>query len=225
MKLAIKLKKYFRSLLRPREKDAFVLSLPIGARLIDVGCGNNSLFRIKDLRPDLYYVGLDIQDYIQSDSSKSVADEYVLVEPDFFLDAIESQAVSADAILSAHNLEHCEHRFSVLKAMCDALKPGGILYLSFPSEASAHLPSRYGTLAYHDDPTHVGMPPSWAEVIEVLRLNGLNIEFACARYRPFIPFLIGAVLEPWSKLSKRLAPIGSTWALYGFETVIWARKS
>lgn len=209
---------------RSKGKDAFVLSLPSEARLMDVGCGNNSPSRVKNLRPDIYYVGLDVQDYVQSNPSKSLADEYHIVSPSSFLRAIESKKSSFDAVLSAHNLEHCEDRYGVLHAMCNAIRTGGLLYLSYPSEASISMPSRSGTLSYHDDPTHVGIPPEWAEVIEVLRLNGLTIEFASARYRPLIPFLIGAALEPWSIFTKRLAPMGSTWALYGFETVIWARK-
>jgi hypothetical protein len=46
--------------LRPRGKLAFLKSLPPGARVLDVGCGNNSPRDAKVLRPDLIYTGLDM---------------------------------------------------------------------------------------------------------------------------------------------------------------------
>ena len=87
------------------------------------------------------------------------------------------------------------------------------------------LPSRIGTLSYYDDKTHLDEPPSWELVIETLRSRGMIIEFSRERYRPLLPLILGVLLEPWSIWTGRVGPFGSTWALYGFETVIWARKS
>jgi len=161
----------------------------------------------------------------QSVISKSIADEYRITTPDNFLQTIRAESQSVDAVLSAHNLEHCNSRYDVLMAMCNALKPGGMLYLAFPSTATVKMPSRYGTLNYYDDKTHVDEPPDWVGVIETIRSSGMTIEFARQRYRPLLPLLLGILLEPWSIWAGRVAPLGSTWALYGFETVIWARKA
>ncbi len=105
--------------------------------------------------------------------------------------------------------------------MCGHVKKGGRLYLSFPCEASLHFPRRLGTLNFHDDPTHV-TPPSYAAVIDTIRSAGLDIVFGRRHYRPPVPFMLGLLLEPLSFVSKRVMPLRSTWALYGFETVIWA---
>jgi len=122
------------------------------------------------------------------------------------------------------NIEHCQAREEVLIAMCLALKPLGQLYLSFPTESSVRFPSRTGTLNYFDDDSHKQAPPIIDDVIRVLREQGMNITFFRRQYRPLLPFVIGIVLEPFSFLFKKVAPLGSTWALYGFETVIWAEK-
>ena len=215
---------HWKALVRRRGKDAFILSLHRQARLLDVGCGNDSPRRVKSLNPGLYYIGLDVQDYEQSNGSTSLANEYRITTPEKFLSTIQIEKRSMDAVLSAHNLEHCAERYSVLRAICGTLKAGGKLYLSFPSEASVDRPSRRGTLRYHDDVTHIDAPPSWMQVLQELTSSGMEIEFSARRYRPLIPCALGLLLEPWSALSRRVGPLGSTWALYGFESVIWARK-
>jgi hypothetical protein len=129
-----------------------------------------------------------------------------------------------DAVVSSHNLEHCEFRYEVIAAMCSALKPSGVMYLSYPAEESIKFPSRGGTLNYYDDKSHVDSPPLTSKVLDVLREQKMEVLFVSRRYRPFFLFLIGFLLEPLSRIFRRVAPLGSTWALYGFETVIWAKK-
>jgi len=220
----MKIKFFLKNIFRGKGKDAFVLMLPSGARLMDIGCGNNSPFRVKSLREDICYIGLDVQNYGQSQISIGVADEYRIASPSEFLGAIRSEVLSMDAILSSHNLEHCQSRYEVLAAMCSAIKTSGFLYLSYPSEATVNFPSRKGTLNYYDDDTHVGYPPETDKVLKILQSNNMKIIFLSKRYRPPIPFLMGFFLEPLSALFNRVAPFGSTWAFYGFETVIWAQK-
>jgi len=211
-------------LLRPRGKDAFVAMLPSRAHVFDIGCGNRSPERVKALRPDLHYVGVDVQDYEQSTRSVGMADEYRITSPERFLAAIASERRSMDAVISSHNLEHCEDPTAVIVAMAAALKPQGRLYLAFPSEASVRFPSRRGSLRFSDDPTHRA-PPPWTDVIRQLSSSGMTTDFAARRYRPWVAAGVGAVLEPVSMLSRRVMPLGSTWALWGFESVIWATKS
>lgn len=188
--------------------------------MLDVGCGNDSPLAFKTIRPDLYYAGLDVGDHNHSVDANTVADEYVIVAADDFAAAISRFSAPFDAIVSAHNLEHCNEPEVVLANIAGALAPGGRLYLSFPSEASAHFPSRNGCLNFFDDPTHNRLP-SFEGVLTSLRDGGLNIEYASRRYRPLVKFVQGLVLEPYSRTKNRVMP--GTWALYGFETVIWAR--
>ncbi len=212
--------------LRPKwGKRAFVRRVAKNAKLLDVGCGNNSSLMMKSVRPDIYYVGLDIGDYHESETAKSCADKYILTTPEEFDAAINGcGADTFDAVVSSHNLEHCNKPESVLLAMCRVLRPGGMLFLSFPSEASANFPSRHMTLNYHDDPTHNQSPPVWTDVLARLDEAGMEIVYATQRDHPIVPLLIGLVCEPYCALAKKNAPHGGTWALYGFQSLIWARK-
>ena len=209
--------------LRPHGKDAFAASLPSGARVFDIGCGNMSAQRTELLRPDLYYVGLDVQDYAQDAEALAYADEYRLTRAAQFLEAIGTETSTMDAVISSHNLEHCEEPIAVLEKMIGALTPTGRLYLSFPCEASLRFPRRIGSLNFLDDPTHRS-PPNWQVVRQVLTQTHMRLEFAAQRYRPAIPAILGLVLEPVSALAGRVMPLGLTWALWGFESVIWAER-
>jgi SAM-dependent methyltransferase len=193
-------------------------------RLLDVGCGNNSPTYVKRVRPDIYYIGIDVADYNQTGCSLSLADEYHLCKPVEFASTIRRFEGSVDAVVSSHNLEHCDAREDVLASMAATLASDGRIFLSFPSEASVHFPSRRGCLNFFDDKSHKS-PVCWSVVLQALNSAGLQIEYEASRYRPLGPFLRGLVYEPISMLRRKVAPDGSTWALYGFESVIWARRA
>jgi SAM-dependent methyltransferase len=208
--------------LRPRGKLAFLRSLPPGARVLDVGCGNNSPRDAKVLRPDLVYTGLDVGDYNQQDSIR-YADSYILVSPAEFANAISAHEGRMDAVVSSHNLEHSDDPAAVLSGMVAALRPGGRLFLAFPCEASVRFPSRRGTLNFFDDATHKTVPV-WETVLGTLGTRGIALEYARQRYRPWLLAGLGAALEPLGWLLRRNMPGGSTWALYGFESVVWGQR-
>lgn len=208
--------------LRPRGKLAFLRSLPRGARVLDVGCGNNSPRDAKLLRPDLVYTGLDVGDYNQHDSIR-YADVYIVVPPADFAGAIAAQAGQMDAVVSSHNLEHCDDPAAVLAAMATALRPGGVLYLAFPCEESVHFPSRRGSLNFFDDGTHRAVP-QWRATLDTLRALGVTPIYATRRYRPWLLAGLGLTLEPLSRVLERNMPAGTTWALYGFESILWGSR-
>ena len=92
-----------RCLLRPRGKHAFLRQLPAHARILDVGCGNNSPFVVKTILPLCHYTGVDIGDHNQT--KPNVADEYLLTSPEDFARRISLFVACFDAVISAHNLE------------------------------------------------------------------------------------------------------------------------
>jgi SAM-dependent methyltransferase len=210
-----------RALTNPRGKLNFIESLPHGARVLDVGCGNNSPVVTKRQRPDLYYVGLDVEDCRQDEGSIEKADRYIIAEPTKFAEAIDALDRNFGAVISCHNLEHCFEPEAVLEAMLRRLAPQGRLYTCFPCEASVNFPSRAGCLNFFDDPTHAQNPPDYLRVQQIIREAGFEITFATARYRPLLRTVMGALVEPASAALKR--KLRGTWALYGFETVVCAK--
>lgn len=212
-----------RFVMKPRGRFHFLATIPERASVLDVGCGNNSPIRTKRVQPRCTYIGIDVGDYNQANASVECADTYTITSPEGFADEIARFRGSADAVISCHNIEHCGEPDKVIKAMCEALKPCGRLYMSFPCAESASFPKRKGTLNFFDDVTHKAVP-DFERVLAQLRLNGLELTYVARRSRPPLLFLVGLLVEPWSALSRRIVPFGVTWALYGFETIIWANK-
>jgi hypothetical protein len=105
-------------------------------------------------------------------------------------------------------------------------------------------PKRRGSLNYYDDATHKDKPPGFAEVVTVLREDGLRVLYAATQYQPPIGWVIGLFNETASAVQgetrRNLVVVGfrnrylgaemlnDPWAcgsyLFGspFATVRWA---
>ncbi len=216
----MQLSRYLKGLLRPNGKTHFMLSLDSHASILDVGCGNNSPFQVKSILPGSTYTGVDVGDYNQTKPNK--ADRYIISSPAGFTDALRQFREEFDAVVSSHNIEHCDDREGTFNAMLDATKPGGKVYVSFPCAASVRFPRRAGTLNYYDDATHKHLPPDFDELVKVLGSSGFRIEHATRHHRPALFWLLGLLVEPVSRWRKRV--MRGTWEFYGFESIIIARK-
>jgi SAM-dependent methyltransferase len=201
-------------------KSSFLKKINHKGNLLDVGCGNNSPYNTKKEYPGIMYTGIDVGDYNQT--KINLADDYIVVKPENFAEAIASMPKLFDTVISSHNLEHCNDREKTLDSIIKILKPGGYLFLSFPTEESINFPSRKGTLNYYDDSTHKDKPPEYDKIISKLKTNNIQILFANKSYKPFFWYLIGFFLEWKSKKDKEVKTW--TWAYWGFETIIWAKK-
>ena len=69
-----------------------------------MGCGNDSPARVKSLRPDLWYIGLDILGDDNQTKPTNLANEYIITAPESFADRIRDFEAGVDAVVSAHNL-------------------------------------------------------------------------------------------------------------------------
>lgn len=210
-------------LLLSHGKSSFIRSVPQKGSLLDVGCGNNSPFWVKVRRPDILYTGLDIGDYKQRFATSRWADRYIITTSEKFADEIAHFQNCFDAVISSHNLEHCDEPDRTLKAMLHAVKKGGRFYLSFPCEESVSFPKRKGTLNFYDDKSHLNRL-DFKDTIHSIKAEGFTIDYAVKRSRPLFLFLIGFLFEPIAWVFSCNLPAGATWALYGFESVIWASK-
>ncbi len=211
---------FYQRTFRRQGLYAFLAKLAPDASILDVGCGNDSSYNIKISHPKFIYTGVDIGDYNQT--KPRLADNYLLTTPENFAETIACLPASFDAVVSSHNLEHCNDRDKTLQAMLKVVKPNGRLYLSFPCEASVNFPHRKRTLNYFDDPTHKGAPPKFDDVLRRICDSGFEIERGIKRYRPAALRVIGLLQEPIARARKDI--MQGTWALYGFESIIWARK-
>jgi len=172
--------------------------------------------------PNSYYVGLDISEYNTGSFSKDIADEYILTDPDIFVNSIKSIKRKFDAIISSHNLEHCDDRLGTINAMIDKLNKKGKIFLSFPSKESINFPKRIVALNYYDDPTHKDLPPNFELILEILREKGLRIVYSQRSYKPFLLNMIGNFTYLISFFTKKIH-LG-VWEKWGFESIIIAEN-
>jgi len=202
-------------------KWRFLTELKDGAAILDVGCGGHSPYRTKAVNKTFYYTGIDIQLCHFDQRDEQLADEFHIVPAEDFASAIAALGCRFDALISSHNIEHVEAPAAVLRSLCAVLRPGGTMYLSFPSEESVKFPPRRGTLNFHDDPTHQWLPVH-DEIVDLLNECEVEIKDMTIGNRAGIPFVLGGVVEPLSAALNKVLPF--TWNYWGFETVILGMK-
>ena len=211
---------YVGCLLRTNGKSDFLSRLNHKSKILDVGCGNDSPLKTKRILPNCTYTGIDICNYNQKNPAK--IENYILTTSEMFPHEIKSFNGYFDAVISNHNLEHCEDRESTLEAMLSSLRIGGKLFLAFPCQESINFPSRRGTLNYYDDSTHKYEPPIFDLTLSLVRINGFEVVYSARNYSPLILRIVGLLLEPFSKYTNKV--LLGTWEFYGFESIIIARR-
>ena len=218
----LKIKTIVKLFLRPNGKVDFLNSIPKNSFILDVGCGNNSPLLVKSFLPNSFYVGIDVGNYNNDYNVDKIADKYILSDPNYFVKSLKSIDINFDAIISSHNLEHCNDRIGVLNAMIEKLNYGGKIYLSFPSKESINFPKRIGCLNYYDDPTHKDLPPDFDFVLKTLKDNNFKVIFSKKRYKPYILRCIGIFSNLISYFTKKVH-IGM-YENWGFESIIIAEN-
>jgi SAM-dependent methyltransferase len=161
-------------------------------RILDIGCGNNSPSVTKRWFPGCHYTGADIQRYNLSGEDDAAMDAFYLLGSDSSGYA-EIPDGSYDFVILNHVLEHIREPAPVLAALCSKLKPGGYIWIAFPSLRSLSLPSSEDeTLQFCDDPTHVYLPDV-REVVNILLANGVKVLHAGRSREGFLTTLADAM--------------------------------
>ena len=213
-------KKAVRVILEPKGKVAFVKKMQRGSSVLDVGCGNNSASLFKLINPQIKYTGIDIADYNLNLNDKGLMDEYIITTPEEFHNAIQNSG-KFDYIVCSHNLEHCNNWRTVVNSMCSVVKPGGEIFISTPSIKTLKFPSRRGTLNFLDDSTHNEIV-DFEELSNIIKSFGFKITYIRISDKPLLLYLVGLFNEIPSRIKNRV--LRGTWAYWGFEAKLWAKK-
>ena len=187
--------------------------------ILDVGCGNDAVLKVKALQSNCKYFGLDIADYNLKE--KDLIDSYIIADKSKFAEKILGTPI-LDIAICSHNLEHCEEPYAVLRNILRQLRSRGMLYLSFPSNESIYFPNRKGTLNYYDDPTHKKSQLKLKKIIRILKENGSEIVHSTKNNSPKLMKLIGLINERRSRKEGRIL-LGTSY-YWGFESIFWIRK-
>ena len=191
--------------------------------LLDIGAGNHSASKTKNLFPNCTYHGLDI-DRLYSNSE----DDFKSMDFFYEMDLTKLNYSSIpnkhfDCIIINHVIEHLHNGDEVLIHLLPKLKPKGLMYIEYPGSKSTKLPSMYGTMNFYDDPTHVRIY-SVKELQRIFEMNdcevlklGVRRNYLCIAA---MPFRIVLALLKGNKIQGNIF-----WDFFGFAEFLQVRKN
>lgn len=189
---------------------------------LDVGCGNHSPTRTKNVFPHCLYHGLDRDNYNNDDADFAAMEEFYRV--DLETDSLEQIPDGYfDLIIMNHVLEHLQDGLSVVARLSRKLTPGGYLYIEFPSVRSLNLPSAPGTLHFCDDGSHVKLYDV-KEVANALLANDCTV-LRGGRRRDWFYWTLTPALYFYTRYIKRASYAGTLWDFMGFADYVLGRKN
>jgi 2-polyprenyl-3-methyl-5-hydroxy-6-metoxy-1,4-benzoquinol methylase len=204
----------FRSLFGATDRVSF----------LDIGCATRSATKTKQWLPNAVYTGVDITDAVLTPEDREAIDRFVLVsEEDTTYSALADGTY--DVVMMAHVLEHMKDPKACVRSLLRKIKPGGYIYMAFPSRESLAFPSAKGTLNYFDDKTHISII-DFVEMSQLLLDEGFEVQRA-GKSADLPRFLIGLLLYPIAHLRRLFTNEldgRGLWFVYGFEDMVLARK-
>lgn len=200
--------------------------LSAGARILDIGCGNGSPSLTKRWFPGCHYAGADVQCYNLSDADIAAMDAYFPLGADGSgYEAIPD--ASYDFVILNHVIEHMAAPKPTVAMLCAKLRPGGFIWIAFPSRRSLTLPHSVDeTLNFYDDPTHVYLP-DLSEIAEEVRSNGVHVIHA-GRSREGFLTSVADVFKLGKRVAKKLVTGKFSgrgmWYILGFEDHVFGTR-
>jgi SAM-dependent methyltransferase len=195
-------------------------------RILDIGCGNGSPTVTKRWFPGCHYAGADIQRYRLGDADVAAIDEFFPLGTDGSgYDRIPE--ATYDFVILNHVIEHMAVPAPIVAALCRKLKPGGYIWIAFPSERSLTLPHSVDeTLNFYDDPTHVYLPKV-PDIAGILLANGVNV-LHLGRSREGFWTTVADVFKLCKRLVRKLLTGEFSgrgmWYLLGFEDHVFGQR-
>jgi len=149
----------------------FICSVPIGGRLLDLGCGNGRLCsKVRRIRPDIELHGLDLLKHAELPAFVQ------WIGHDLNEGTIPFDDSRFDAIVLSHVVEHLDAPAKIGPEITRVLKPGGRVYVETPNWIAILMPS-WGLsreervpFNFYDDGTHL-RPWTRQKLYEFLRFS------------------------------------------------------
>ena len=191
--------------------------------VLDVGCGNHSPRETKKWFPKCEYHGVDKGIYNNDEEDFALMKEFYDI--DLAGEPEKMEGIPGgyfDVVVFSHVIEHLVNGADVLGILADKVKPGGKIYVEFPSVRSLTLPSMRGTLNFYDDSTHVKV----YELRDIEKiLIGKRFEIVKARPRRDLLRILLTPLAVFYSLAKfGRVKAAVFWDLTGFADFVYAKK-
>lgn len=133
---------------------------------------------------------------------------------------------SFDFIILHHVIEHMPAPAPILSEICSKLRPGGYIWVAFPSVRSLSFPpAEDGTFQFCDDDSHIYVP-GIREISNVLLESGVKVLHA-GRTRDMAREFVGALVLPWALLKRLITgrlSVRGLWYLLGFEDHVFGQR-
>ena len=127
----------------------FIMEIPQGGTLLDLGCGKGKTVRIVNaFRPDIQVIATDITDMTDFLPENTVFHKVSV-------DEIEQVCASnsVDAVITEHVIEHVVYPNQMFDGIFNVLKPGGKTFIETPNWTRLFIP--FSPLYFWNDYTHI----------------------------------------------------------------------
>lgn len=208
-------------LLNPRYASLPPAFFRYPVRILDAGCGAKDALMARSLFEECWFEGINIAELPPDSAERRAFHRYHLAD----LDHSDLSFVPDDAfdyVICSHTIEHLDDGIAVVARLCTKVRPGGKLYLEWPSVESQTFPIRGFGLNFYDDGTHK-QTYSLEAISTVVEENGLQIEFAGRRHQ-VARMLLAPVLAAYHALRERHVTLSDFWDITGFCYVVRAMR-
>lgn len=196
----------------------YIVDIPCPT-ILDLGCGDGSPQVFAAAFPTSSYIGVDHDG--DRDPRADSAETARFISADLETTTLDEVAdASVDLVVATHVLEHLKRGCNLIDTVARKLRPGGFLFVIYPTPDSVHFPSMRGTLNFYDHPEHVTVVTP-EELVAHVRSAGLSILSEGVSRNPVAIAIMPArviLTAPFGALSA-----SAFWDIYGFERYLIAK--
>ncbi len=208
-------------LLNPRYASLPAAFLRQPVRILDAGCGPREALIARNLFEGCWFEGIDIADLPPGGPERRAFDRYHQID----LDQTDLSFVpdgGFDYVICSHTIEHVEDGLALVARLCAKVRPGGRLYLEWPSVESQTFPLRGFGLNFSDDGTHK-QTFALEDVATVVEKNGLVVAYG-GRRRQIARMLLAPILAIYHSLRVGSVTLYDFWDVAGSCHVVRAMR-